>query len=236
MNQKTPRYKNQLRDIDGSSEDSIIDPDMEDSKKDIRKKNVSGRKNFRNLLAILVLGLMLIFIIRDPLNLTINPFNVFKTETSLFSSGPSVELLSSMNARMIEMGYTGLSHDDLRELRGNGVTATYVSNLRAIGFTELTLEEAVKLAKANATTAYISMLIELGYNLTVEEIVMLRDARVTAHFTSNVHDLGFRDVTLDQLVRLSRIGVTVPLIKRLQAERGEDISLEEIIRYRISNQ
>jgi hypothetical protein len=236
MNQKTPRYKNQLRDLEGSSEDSMPDHDVEDRNKDNRKKNVPGRKNFRNLFGILILVLMLIFIIRDPLNLTINPFNVFKTESSVFSGGPSVELLNGMNARLIEMGYTGLSHDDLRELRGNGVTATYVSNLRAIGFTELTLEEAVKLAKANASTAFISMMIELGYNLTVGEIVMLRDAGVTAHFTSNVHDLGFRDVTLDQLVRLSRIGVTVPLIKRLQAERGEDISLEEIIRYRISNQ
>jgi hypothetical protein len=236
MTQNTPRYKNQLRDLDGSSEDAILDPHSEDRDKEIRKNKEQRRKKNRNMLAVLVIGVLLIFAIRDPYNLTINPFNVFKTESSVFSSGPSVELLNSMNARMIEMGYAGLSHDDLRELRGNGVTATYISNLRAIGFTELTLDEAVKLAKANASTAFISMMIELGYNLTVEEIVMLRDARVTAHYTSNVHDLGYRDVTLDQLVRLSRIGVTVPLIKRLQAERGEDISLEEIIRYRISNQ
>jgi hypothetical protein len=236
MNQKTPHYKNQLRDLDGSSEDSSLDPDLEDRNKDIRKKNVQKRKNPRNLFAILIIGLMVLFIIKDPLNLTINPFNVFKTESSVFSAGPSVELLNSMNARMIEMGYTGLSHDELRELRAKGVTATYISNLRAIGFTGLTLEEAVKLAKSGASTAFISMMIELGYNLTVGEIAMLRDAGVTAHFTSNVHDLGYRDVTLDQLVRLRRIGVTVELIKRLQAERGEDISLEEIIRYRISNQ
>jgi hypothetical protein len=234
MNQKEPRYKNQLRDYDGSSGDSFRDEENRD--KELQKKNAPKRKNFRNHIGILVIVLMLIFIIRDPLNMTINPFNVFKTESSVFSRGPSVELLNGMNARMVEMGYTGLSHDDLRELRGHGVSATYVSNLRAIGYSDLTLEEVVKLAKANATTAYISMMIELGYDLTVEEIVMLRDARVTAHFTSNVHDLGYRDVTLDQLVRLSRIGVTVPLIKRLQAERGEDISLEEIIRYRISNQ
>jgi hypothetical protein len=236
MTQKTPRYRNQLRDLDGFSEDSILDPDIEDRNKEIRKKNVQRRKKNRNMLAVLVIGVLLFFAIRDPFNLTINPFNVFKTESSIFSSGPSVELLNSMNARMIEMGYTGLSLDELRELRGHGVTATYISNLRAIGYTGLTLDEAVKLAKSGASTAFISMMIELGYNLTVEEIVMLRDARVTAHFTSNVHDLGYRDVTLDQLVRLSRIGVTVPLIKRLQAERGEDISLEEIIRYRISNQ
>lgn len=236
MNQKSTRFRNELRNPDGASNESSRDPYLEHQSEDYEEEDAPKRKSSRNLFVVLLIVLMLAFIIKDPLNISFNPLNVFSTESTVFSSGPSEELLNAMGARMVEMGYNGLTHDDLRELRRDGVTATYIFNLRAIGFTELTLEEAVKLAKANASSAFISMMIELGYDLTVEEIVMLNGAGVTAHFTSNVHDLGYRDVTLDQLVRLSRIGVTVPLIRRLQQERGGDITLEDIIRHRISNQ
>ena len=49
-------------------------------------------------------------------------------------------------------------------------------------------------------------------------------------------DLGYSDVTTEQLIRMQRIGVTPELIQSLQEEQGEDIPLEDIIRYRISNQ
>lgn len=166
-----------------------------------------------------------------------NTFTFVPGISNVISSGPSEDLLNRMNNRMVEMGYTGLSHDDLRELRSAGVTATYVSNVRALGFDELTLEQAVSLARANVSSAFMAMMIELGYNeLAAEDFVSLRDAGVTAHYTSNVHDLGYRDVTTDQLIRMRRIGVTTSLIEQLQSERGDDVPMEEIIRHRISNQ
>jgi hypothetical protein len=141
-----------------------------------------------------------------------------------------------MNARMIEMGYTDLTDDELRSLREKGVTATYISNIRSLGYENLTLEDASRLARADASSTFIAMMIELGYDLTVDDLVQLRDAGVTALFTSMVHDLGYQDVTQEQLIRMQRMVVDPRLIEELQAERGEDITLEEIIRYRISNQ
>lgn len=137
---------------------------------------------------------------------------------------------------MVEMGYAGLNHDDLRSLREDGVTATFISNVRSLGFTELTLDEARRLARADASSMFMAMMIELGYDLTIDEFIQLRDAGVTAFYTSNIHDLGYRDVTPEQLIRMQRIGLTTSLIERLQEERGEDIPLEDVIRYRISNQ
>lgn len=148
----------------------------------------------------------------------------------------SEDLLNRMNSRMTEMGYTGLSHDDLRSLRSDDVTATFISNVRSLGFTDLTLEEARRLARADASSVFMAMMIELGYDLSVDEFVQLRDAGVTAHYTSNIHDLGYREVTPEELIRMRRIGLSSELIEQLQEERSEDIPLEEIIRYRISNQ
>lgn len=189
------------------------------------------RKNYFAIAVFLVVGF---FLLRSVSNFSFNPFTSFFQTVSV--SQPSEDLLNRMNNRLVEMGYTGLSHNDLRELRSKDVTATYVSNIRALGFTELTLDEAVSLAQAGASSAFIAMILELGYEPTVEELVNLRRAGVTAFYTSNIHDLGYRDVTMEQLIRMQRIGVTTSLIERLQAENGEDIPLEEIIRYRISNQ
>lgn len=149
---------------------------------------------------------------------------------------PGEDLLNEMNELMTEMGYLGLTHDELRELRSEGVTATYISNIRSLGYTDLTLDDAIRLAQADVSSAFAAMMIELGYNPGIEELIDLRRAGVTAYYTSNLHDLGYRDVTPEQLIRLQRIGVSIGLVERLQEERGEDIPLDEIIRFQISNQ
>jgi hypothetical protein len=152
------------------------------------------------------------------------------------TSEPSQDLLNRMNDLMVEMGYLNLSDDDLRSLRSDGVTATYISNIRALGYDDLTLNDARRLARADVSSAFTAMMIELGYELNVDDLVELRNAGVTAFYTSNVHDLGYREVTKEQLIRMQTIGLTTSLIEELQSEQVEDIPLEDIIRYRISNQ
>ena len=152
------------------------------------------------------------------------------------TTAPSQDLLNRMNELMIEMGYMDLTDDDLRSLRSDGVSATYISNIRSLGYVDLSLNDARRLARADVSSAFTAMMIELGYELTVDDLVELRNAGVTAFFTSNMHDLGYRNVTKEQLIRMKRIGLTTSLVEQLQAERGEDIPLEDVIRYRISNQ
>lgn len=230
----TDRYnlKNNLR----NSEPDSLDDYLERAEKRSSTKNESPElpKPKRNYVAIAVFLIVGFFLVRGVSNFSFNPFSSFFQTVTV--NQPSDDLLNRMNDRMVEMGYTGLSFDDLRDLRSNDVTATYISNIRALGFTELTLDEAVSLAQADASSAFIAMMLELGYEPTIEDLVNLRRADVTAFYTSNIHDLGYRDVTIDQLIRMQRIGVTTSLIEQLQQENGEDIPLDEIIRYRISNQ
>ena len=204
---------------------------------DKRVEKPKPKKNFRpkRFLRVALIVLIGFFVLRAVSNFSItSPFTSIST---VFNPGPSEDLLNRMGALMEEMGYTGLSHDELRELRDEGVTATYVSNIRALGFEDLTLEEAVSLSNAGARPTFIAMMIELGYDdLTMADFIRMRRAGVTAHYTSNVHDLGYTDVTPEQLIRMRQIGLSTSLIDRLQRERGSDVSLDEIIRYRISNQ
>jgi hypothetical protein len=236
MDDRHERIKNQLRGHDESVSIDLGSEEHNNRLEQIKRLNEPPQKRpFRNFVAVFVIAFFGVALFRSGEGVTLNPFNWF-SDSTVFSNQPSEDLLNRMGARMVEMGYAGLDHDALRALRAEGLTATYVSNVRALGFNNLTLDQAVSLVKADASSTFIAMMIELGYPLTVEDIVNLRSAGVTAHFTSNIHDLGYRDVTIEQLIRMRRIGVTPALIRRLQEERGTDVPMEEIIRYRISNQ
>lgn len=230
MNTQPGNLKNNLKDSDEDSLSEFLD----NAKNKSESHTPGNNNNFKKYVligAILFLGL---FVFRGFNNTSFSPYSF--VSSTLTSNQPSEDLLNRMGTLMEDMGYTGLTHDDLRELRRDNLTATYVSNVRALGFTDLSLQDAVRMAKADASSAFIAMMIELGYDLDVDDIVRLRNAGVTAYYTSQIHDLGYRDVNIDQLIRLQRIGVSTSLIEQLQGERGEDLPLEEIIRYRISNQ
>lgn len=199
-----------------------------------KERGNDGNTGFRKFAIIFILALAGFFVVRGVQNFSFSP--IPDIVESITSPQPSEDLLARMNALMVEMGYTDLTNEQLTELRNQGVTATYISNIRSLGYDDLTLEDAVRLVQADVSSTFTAMLQELGYEPTIEDLINLRRADVTAFYTSNIHDLGYRDVTFDQLIRMQRIGVTPELIVQLQEERGEDLPLEEIIRYRISNQ
>lgn len=149
---------------------------------------------------------------------------------------PNEELITGMGSWMDEMGYTGLTREDLIELRRQGVTATYTSRMRDLGYTDLTLDQLVHLRQNDVSAMFAAMMQELGYTLTVDELVELRQHDVTAHFTSNLHDRGYADITPGELIRLKDVGVQIPDVAALTDENNAIPTVEELIRYRISNQ
>jgi len=239
MNRKTQHRKHRHDNSGQDLLDSYIDKRVNKQYHE-RKGNNNTSGNGKRLIIAAIIFVAGFFILRElPVNnsffLGSNPVEFVESVIGS-TSEPSQDLLNRMNALMIEMGYTGLTDDDLRSLREDGVTATYISNMRSLGYEDLSLDDSRRLARADVSSAFTAMMIELGYELSIDDLVELRNAGVTAFFTSNVHDLGYRDVTKEQLIRMQTIGLTTSLIEQLQAERGEDIPLEEVIRYRISNQ
>lgn len=228
--------KNRDRTGSGDRLDDFFSRALHDQGEKRRRASRHRKQKGQKFILVAAIVLIAFFLPRTIGNFSFNPPPLTTIISNMMNIGPSEDLLNRMNATMIEMGYTGLNHNDLRELRSEGVTATYISNIRSLGFTDLTLEQAVRMANANVSSAFLAMMMELGYELTIDEFIELRRAGVTAHFTSNIHDLGYMDVTTEQLLRMRRIGVTPALIEMLQEERGSDITLEEVIRYRISNQ
>lgn len=233
------RYRESEYDIFDSGKDPLDEYLDKAERRAIEKERERGptadsSSNNGKILVVFLIVFGAFFLFRGVNNISVSP--IPSVIESITNPQPSEDLLNRMNALLIEMGYTDLTNEQLSELRQQGVTATYVSNIRSLGFTELTLDDAVRLAQADVSSAFTAMLQELGYEPTIEDLINLRRAGVTAFYTSNVHDLGYRDVTFDQLIRMQRIGVSTDLIRQLQQEQVEDIPLEDIIRYRISNQ
>ncbi len=232
MTTKFGKLKEQLSNLE---EGELLNNRLAKSKKRTLSKTVSGAKWLRYLL---FSGFMAVFIayagikyVGTP-NVSINPISEFTT----WVTQPDEELLEGMGSWMEEMGYTGLTQEDLIELRQQGVTATYTSRIRDLGYTDLTLEQVVRLAQNDVSSQFTAMMKELGYELSVDELVQLRQHGVTAYFTSNMHDLGYTDITMDELIRLRDVGVTTSDVQQLMDETGGQPAIEEIIRYRISNQ
>ncbi len=232
MTTKFKKLKEQLSNLE---EGELLTKSKLTNKRSSLSKGTAGPKWFRYLL---FSGFFAVFILYagikyvDSPEISLNPVNEFTT----WINQPNEELLEGMGSWMEEMGYTGLTREDLVELREQGVTATYTSRIRDLGYTDLTLDEVVRLAQNDVSSTFAAMMKELGYTLTVDELIQLSQHNVTAYFTSNMHDLGYTDITQEELIRLRDTGVTASEVERLIEERGEQPGIEEIIRYHISNQ
>lgn len=198
----------------------------------------SGLSSPRWLKAILFSGFLGVFLLYAGITYTDsspsveNPITAFEN----WVNQPDEDLLEDMGVWMEEMGYTGLSQEDLIELRQQGVTATFTSRMRDLGYTDLPLDQVVRLRQNDVSSTFATMMKELGYDLSVDDLVQLRQHDVTAYYTSNLHDLGYTDVTKEELIRLKDTGVQTSEARAFIEENGERLSIEQLIRHRISNQ
>lgn len=229
MSTKFKNLKNDLEDLEDGGQF-----DIDSSGSSSKAKTNSKLANYILLFAFIA---SLTFYAGSRINFPSFSLNPIETIVQNFNQ-PSEDLLNRMGAWMEEMGYGTLSHEELIELRREGVTATYTSQIREAGYTDVTLEELVELQNANVSATFARMMKELGYELTVQDLAELRRGGVTAFFTSNMMDLGYlpEELTKENLIRMRSVGVTHQLAESLMEESGARLSVDELIRYRISNQ
>lgn len=226
------KFKNLRNDLEDLEEGTGFD----NGNKSAVPEHSSGSK-IANYILLFAFIASLLFYAGSKINMPtfdVNPIESFVQELNQ----PNEDLLNRMGARMEEMGYGALTHEQLIELRAEGVTATYTSQIRDVGYTEVTLEELVALQNSDVSGTFARMMKELGYELSIQDLIDLRNANVTAFFTSNMMDLGYKieELTKENLIRMRSIGVTHQQAENLMNESGVRLSVDELIRYRISNQ
>ncbi|MFP8488847.1 hypothetical protein ACKGJO_07070 [Gracilimonas sp. Q87] len=226
------KFKNLRNDLEDLEEESNTDMGSGSSV----QESSSGSK-VANYILLLAFIATLVFYAGSKINFPtfdVNPIESFVQELNQ----PDEDLLNRMGARMEEMGYGLMTHEELIALREEGVTATYTSQIRDVGYSDVTLGELIALQNADVSGTFTRMMKELGYELSIQDLIDLRNADVTAFFTSNMLDIGYtkQELTKDNLIRMRGIGVTHQQAKRLMEESGARLSVDELIRNRISNQ
>jgi len=167
--------------------------------------------------------------------------------------GVNLEYVKGMNA----LGYKPDTLAGLTRMRDHGVDPEYVRELAAAGLKDLTAEEIVKMRDHGVDPVFIRGLADHGIkglsgqelarlrdhgvdpqfiaafakidsSLGPSDLVRLRDHGVDARFAAEVHDAGFKDVSVSELVRLRDHGVDIDFIR----QHGKGRSLDELIHMR----
>lgn len=140
--------------------------------------------------------------------------------------------------RLHDIGFTSITLEDLVALQRAGITANEIKQFQDIGYTDATIAELAEVGRAEASPTYARMMKELGYDLTMEELANTRRNGVTANFTSRMMDIGYtkEELTKENLIRLRSVDVTHQLAENRIEALGYKPSVDELIRYRISNQ
>lgn len=258
MSTKFKKLKNDLQDLENETQGTELG----------RSSDLApGNSKMANYFLVVAFVATLIFYAGSRMdNFFSNPENPIANALPNFG-GYSPELLDDMGAMMAEMGYGDLSHEELTDLRDEGVTATEtqrlhnlgytdislnqlvqlrdagisasdISEFQDVGYTDITVEQMVEVGEADASPTYARMMKELGYDFTMEDLAETRRSGVTAYFTSRMMDLGYtlEELTKENLIRLRSVDVSDGIARRLIDERGEKPSIDELVRYMISNQ
>jgi hypothetical protein len=133
---------------------------------------------------------------------------------------------------LLSVGFINLTLDAIMRSREAGVTADYIRALRAAGL-RLSLEDYGKVRRQGLTSEYVTDMREVGItNLTVAEYLNLIEHDVTAAYAASIYEAGYGSCDLGDLVRLRDQGITAGFIKKANKQAGEQLSVAELLKVR----
>lgn len=143
---------------------------------------------------------------------------------------------NGMNADWIQgmrgAGYESLELEELDALVRNGVSPEYVRSMRDAGLPKLEPHELLELHRSGVSPEWVSGLAWLGYEVDTRSLVELRSHGISLGFAAQMRQIGYRDLTLDQLRDLKIHGVTPEYVASLRVLGYPDIAAEDVIELR----
>jgi beta-lactamase regulating signal transducer with metallopeptidase domain len=121
---------------------------------------------------------------------------------------PSPSATSDYVDELAAAGYTNLSVDDLIRMRAVGVTGPYIRDLANAGVAHLTPEQLVQFRAIGVNGDYIHGLASVGYSgLTFDQLRQLKALGIDAKFIQLAASHGFKNLPVEKLVELRGTGV-----------------------------
>ncbi len=121
---------------------------------------------------------------------------------ALAVQGVAPDYVATLDARLASPP----SLDQVLALRVQGVRATWLDGMAAIGYPKLSAGDAVALAVQGVSTAYVHGLLDAGLHATPAQLIALRVQGIDGTFVRRLAEHGYRNLTVDELVRLKVSG------------------------------
>jgi hypothetical protein len=146
----------------------------------------------------------------------------------------TLDLSPEVAREMAELGYGGISLEELIKVGIFDVTPQMVLELRAAGYRDLPLARLVELRIHGVTVEFLRELEALGVGqVPLARAIEMRIHGVTPAYVRELEDLGYTGLTPAELVEMRIFGVTPELIRKLAAAGYDDLSARRLIELRI---
>lgn len=133
-----------------------------------------------------------------------------------------------------ELGYQGLTIDDLIGMRIHGVDGAYIRALQREGYRKIEQDTLVGMRIHGVTPEYIAQLKLLGYaSVSTDDLVSTRIHGVTPEFIREMAQLGYRTPSLEDLVAMRIHGVTPRYIREMSESGFVNLTIDELVSLRI---
>ncbi len=136
---------------------------------------------------------------------------------------------------LASVGYTNLSIDDLVRLKAVGVTADYIRALQDAGLPHPSVQELIRLRAIGVQPDYIrAMRARFGAATSFEQIARLRAVGVTDAYVRDLAGAGYPNLTVEDVTRLRAMGISSSYIALAASHGMRNLTVEQLIRLKAS--
>ena len=166
---------------------------------------------------------------------TFAPVVVKAVPTTSSVSGPTQVAANSPAYidELASAGYTDLTVDQLVELRSLGVTAEYIRGLQTAGFEHPTVRELVQLRSLGVQPDFVRAMRQHFGSVDVEQLCRLKALGVTPEYADQMLR-AYPNLSVDDVARLRALGIDEAFVERANAHGFRNLSVEQLIRLKIS--
>ncbi|HYP01964.1 MAG TPA: hypothetical protein VER76_17365 [Pyrinomonadaceae bacterium] len=139
----------------------------------------------------------------------------------------------SFLSEMRARGYNDLTDEDMLRAALHNLTTNFIEDLRSVGYDRLEFKQLMRASSHGVTLAFIREMQSAGYQgLSIEELVRARNHNINGQYVKEVRAMGFDKQPLEKLVRLRNHKITQEFINHMRSAGFDGLSIEELIRLR----
>lgn len=126
-------------------------------------------------------------------------------------------------------GYSGLSIDDLVQLKAVGVDGDYIRAITNAGFGHPPVRELVELRSIGITPEYVAEMRGRFAGVTTRDLTEMRSVGVTPEYIDEIKNAGYADLSARQLVELRALGIDAAYIRKAADHGFRNLSIHKLV-------